>query len=152
MLQEINLSILTLRIIEERKKEKEEREEKELEEFVNLILNVFEASNEEQKETEDRVLIWKVIIRRVAIDSGNEVRSKVICSINFSPNANEESNYLKKSVFLENMKKVCNAMEKVEDKEISKVIFDTIYDYFINVSGYKAAQTGDVITITMLKD
>ena len=42
----------SLREAEEKRKQKEEREKKEFEEFINLILNVFEASDEEQKETE----------------------------------------------------------------------------------------------------
>ena len=73
-----------LRELKEKRKQKEEREKKELEEFINLILNVFEASNEEQKETEEIVLVWEIVIRR--IENEDEGRSKVVCGVNFSTN------------------------------------------------------------------
>ncbi len=144
----------SLREAEEKRKQKEEREKKEFEEFINLILNVFEASDEEQKETEEKVLVWKITIKRIAIrrlENEDEVRSKVHCGVNFNPNINEGTYYFDSHVFLKDNKKILSAMETVQSIEISVRTFNNVYDYFANVPGYKVEQIGDTITITMLK-
>ena len=141
-----------LRKIEKRKNKSEEREKEELQEFVNLILNVFDASDEEQKETEDIVLVWKVNIMRIGAESNKRLRSIVSCLVNFCPNENEGEYYSKTSVFSSEIKKVASAMKEVEDKEISERIFNKVYDYFSNVPGYKASQTINGFIITMSKD
>ena len=43
-------------------------------------------------------------------------------------------------------------MKKVQSTELPVEIFNKVYDYFITVSGYKVGQSGNEITIRMLKD
>lgn len=63
-----------LKLIEERKKQKDEDHKKRLEHYVKQILNVFEASNQEENSD---LLVWKVQVEYLRCQ-------KFKCSVSFS--------------------------------------------------------------------
>lgn len=131
-----------LKKIEERKKQEEEKERAALENFINLILNVFEASNRdaEEKMEQENLLVWGI---QLTMREDN----KIECLVTF-----DLSRYYGKNFDdMKEKKNLISAMKVLESAEITERIFNQVYDYFIKIAQYEGRQTGNKITIIMKK-
>lgn len=138
-----------LKKIEERENKEKEHEKEVLENLINLILNVFEASDEDtDPNTLPILLVWKVLIMM-------DEEKKITCSVAFSKKEPCEYYGIRSSetlVNLKNMKKLLDAIRMVDAVETTRKVFDGVYDYFVQTPGYWASQQGTSIIISIMGD
>lgn len=133
-----------LKELEERKKEEKEKEKAAVENLVNRILDVFEASNKDSESWASEDLL----VRKVRIELKEE--KNIFCFVVFSKNsAYYGSSEVKGFGNPEDTKKLIGAMNILNAVETTKNVFNGVYDYFVNVAGYVPLQQENAITIRM---
>lgn len=133
----------TLKKTKEKEKERIIKEEAAFENLIQLILNVFKASDEDSPLSLGDSLVWKI---RLEMDE----KLKIQCSVCFFKEG--EISYYHPNhhqIMFEKMANLKSAIKVLEAVEITRESFNRIYDYFIDIPGYTAKQVTSCIKIMM---